>query len=57
MEFNLLAIDNALHLTTGTDGDGIHRHMGSMDFSKLLDAVDHHDIVVRIADLNVLIVG
>ena len=31
--------------------------MGGIDLGELLDAVHHHNVAVRITDLNVLIVG
>ena len=57
VQFHLYAIHLGLHLATGADNDGIHRHMGGIDLGELLDAVDHDDVIVRIANLDVLIVG
>ena len=50
MQLNLLAIDDALHLATGTDDNSIHRHKGGVYLCKLLNTVYYYDIVVRIAD-------
>ena len=57
VQFHRLAVQRALYLSPRADDDGVHRHMGGTDLGKLLDTVDDDNIVVGIADLDVLIVG
>ena len=57
VQFYCLSIQCTLHFALRTDGDGVHRHMGGADFSKFLDAVDDDNVAVRIAYLDILIVG
>ena len=55
VERHLLAVHLCLYLTVGTDSDAVHGDVGRTDLGKLLDAVDDDDVVVGIADIDVLI--
>lgn len=53
---DLFAIHHALHLAACANGNGTHGDAGRGNLNKLLDAVDNDNVVVRISDIDVLIV-
>lgn len=55
VQFYHLPIQRPLSLSLGADGDGVHRHMGGANLSKLLNAVDDDNVVIGIAYLYVFI--
>ncbi len=57
VKFHLFAIHLSLYLAVGADDDGVHGHMSSIDLGKLLNTINDHNIVVGIANLDILIVS
>ena len=53
----MFAIHLSLYFAVGADDDSIHSYMSGIDLGKLLNTINDHNIVVGIANLDILVVG